>query len=91
MAVIDMVAKELHMNPKELLEESLKTYLEKRLLKVEADIYLLAKKHGVRDVFEMDAKVKEGLIIEKDAYDDYFTLDNLEAEREKIKRFLEKI
>lgn len=91
MAVIDMVAKELHMNPKKLLNESLKSYLEKKLSNVEADIFLLAKKYGVKDVFELDAKVKKGFINEKDAYDDYFTLDNLEAEREKIKKFLEKL
>ncbi len=91
MTVMDMVAKELHMKPKELLEESLKVYLEKRLTKIEADIFLIAKKHGVKDVFELDAKIKEGLISEKTAYDDYFVLDNLEAEREKIKEFLEKI
>ena len=47
MAVIDMVAKELHMNPKKLLNESLKSYLEKKLSKVEADIFLLAKKYIV--------------------------------------------
>lgn len=91
MAVIDMVAKELHMNPKKLLNESLKSYLEKRLSKVEADIFLIAKKHGVKDVFELDAKVKKGFISEKDAYDDYFILDNLEADSEKIKKFLEKL
>jgi hypothetical protein len=91
MAVIDMVAKELHMKPKELLKESLKTYLEKRLSKVEADIFLLAKKYGVKGVFELDSKAKEGIISEKEAYDDYFVLDNLEAERGKIKKFLEKL
>jgi hypothetical protein len=91
MAVIDMVAKELHMKPKDLLKESLSTYLEKRLTKVEADIFLLAKKYGVKDVFEFDSKVKEGFISESEAYEDYFTFDNLEAEREKIKKFLEKL
>lgn len=89
MAVIDVVAKELHMKPGELLKESLKTYLEKRLSKVEADIFLLTKKYGVKDVFEFDSKVKEGFLSEKAAYDDYFTFDNLEAEREKIKAILE--
>lgn len=91
MAVIDIVAKEFHMKPKELLKESLKTYLEKRLLKVEADIFILAKKYGVKDVFELDSKVKEGIVSEKESYDDYFMLDNLEAEREKIREFLEKL
>lgn len=91
MAVIDKVAKEFHMKPKELMKESLKTYLEKRLSKVEADIFLLAKKYGVKDVFELDSKVKEGFLTEKDAYEDYFILDNLETERDKIKKFLEKL
>jgi len=91
MAVIDKVAKEFHMKPKELMKESLKTYLEKRLSKVEADIFLLAKKYGVKDVFELDSKVKEGFLSEKDAYEDYFILDNLETERDKIKKFLDKL
>jgi len=91
MAVIDLVAKEFHMKPDDLLKESLKTYLEKRLSKVETDIFMIAKKHGVKDVFELDSKIKEGLLSEKDAYEEYFALDNLEAEREKIKKFLEKL
>jgi len=91
MTVIDMVAKEFQMKPKELLKESLRTYLEKRLSKVEADIFLIAKKYGVKDVFELDAKVKDGIVSEKESYEDYFAFDNLEAEREKIKKFLEKL
>ncbi len=91
MAVIDKVAKEFHMKPKELMKESLKTYLEKRLSRIEADIFMLAKKYGVKDVFELDSKVKEGFLSEKEAYEDYFNLDNLETEREKIKKFLESL
>ena len=91
MTVIDMVAKEFHMDPKEVLKESISTYLHQKLSKVEADIFTIAKKHGAKDVFELDAKIKKGLISEKDSYDDYFTLDNLEAERERIKKLLEKI
>ncbi len=91
MTVVDMVAKEFHLSPDELLSESLKTYLHQRLAKIEADIFLIVKKYGVKDVFELDSKVRTGMISEKDSYDDYFTLDNLEAEREKIKKLLEKV
>lgn len=86
-----MVAKEFNMKPKELLKESLKTYLEKRLSKVEADIFLLSKKYGIKDVFELDSKVKEGLFSEKETYEDYFVFDNLAAERDKIKKYLVKL
>ena len=91
MSVIDKVAKELHMKPKELLKVSLKTFLEKRLYKIESDLFLLVKKYGVKDVFELDAKVKSGMISEQDGYEDYFAFDNLESEREKIRKFLENL
>jgi len=88
MATIDIVAKELHMKPNELLHESLRTYLDRRLSKVESEIFVLVKKYGV---FELDTKVKDGLIKEEDAHEDYFNLDNLEADRDKIKRLLEEL
>lgn len=91
MTVVDIIAKEFHLDPDELLKESLKTYLRQKLVKTEADIFLIAKKYGVKDVFELDSKVKKGLTTEQDAYNDSFTLDNLEAEREKIKELMEKI
>lgn len=91
MSVVDMVAKEFHMSPDEIISESLKIYLHQKLAKIEADIFLIAKRHGVKDVFELDSKVKSGFISEQNAYDDYFTLDNLEAEKEKIKKLLEKV
>ncbi len=58
---------------------------------MEADIFMLTKKYGVKDVFEFDSKVKEGFISEEAAYDDYFTFENLKAERERIKAILEKL
>ena len=91
MNVIDGVAKKLHMNPDELMRESVRTYLKQKLSKIESEIFILAKKYGVNDVFELDSRVEEGLISEKDAYDDYFAYDNLEADREKIKKLLEEI
>ena len=39
----------------------------------------------------INSKMKEGIIGEKEAYEDYFNFDNLEAEREKIKKYLEKL
>ncbi|MEW6102804.1 MAG: hypothetical protein AB1630_03145 [bacterium] len=91
MTVIDVVAKGLHIAPKELLRESLKSYLEKKLSRIETDIFLLAKKYGVKDVFDLDSKVKKGFFSEKESYEDYFLFDNLEAECERIKRLIGKV
>ncbi len=59
--------------------------------KVETEIFILAKKYGVKDVFELDSRVKEELISEKDSYYDYFAFDNLEADRKKIEKLLKKL
>jgi len=91
MNVIDATAKELNMNADELIKEGVRTYLEKLLAKAETDIFILAKKYGVKDVFELDSRIKEGFISEQDAYDEYFAFDSLEADRDKIKKLLKEL
>jgi hypothetical protein len=89
MTVIEATAETLHMKPDVLLKESLEFYIEQKISAIEADIFLIAKKYGVKDVFELDKRIEEGLISETEAYDDYFHLDHLEAERQKLKRVAE--
>lgn len=89
MTILDMVAQAFQIPPQSLLQESLKVYLKQKLLRVESEIFVLAKKYGVQNVFELDAKVKEGFFQEQEAHDDYFKLDHLEAERDKIKQLLD--
>ena len=40
---------EFHLNPNELLKESLRIYLHQKLAKIEADIFLIVKKYGVKE------------------------------------------
>ncbi len=91
MGLIDIAANELQINSNELIRESVRAYLMQKLSKVETEIFILAKKHGVKNVFELDSRVKEGFISEQDAYDDYFAFDNLEADRDKIKNLLKEL
>lgn len=91
MTAIEAVAKELHMRPNELINESLRAYLERRLANIESQLFTISRKYGVKDVFELDAKIKDGFVHEQEAYEDYFALDNLEAEREKIKMFIQEL
>ncbi len=91
MIIFNTIAREFKMKPEELFKESIKIYLTQKLYKIESEIFLILKKYGIKNVVELDNKVKEGLIKEEQAYDDYFMLDNLEADRNKIKDFLEVI
>lgn len=91
MATLEKLAKDLHMKPNDLLRESLEVFLGRKLKVVEAQLFLLAKRYGVKDVFEFDRMVREGRFHEEDAFEDYFDFDNLEAERDLILENLEKI
>jgi hypothetical protein len=91
MDIIDTAANELQINSNELKRDSVRGYLEKMLSKVESEIFLIAKKYGVKNVFELDSRVKDGFVSEDNAYDDYFAFDSLEVDREKLKKLLKEI
>ena len=80
----EAIARKLNMEPQELERQSLRAYLEARRRQVEAELFLLAKQHGVRTVEEFDAMVKEGKIREAEGFEDFFTFDRLEAERDML-------
>ena len=80
----DAIARKLGIEPRDLERESLQAYLEARRRQVEAQLFLLAAKHGVRTVEEFDTAIREGKIREAEGFEDFFALDQLEAERDKI-------
>jgi hypothetical protein len=80
----EAVARKLGIEPGHLERESLQAYLEARRRQVEAQLFLLATKHGVRTVQEFDAAIQQGKIREAEGFEDFFALDHLEAERDKI-------
>jgi len=91
MIALEQIAKDLHMDPEELMKEGLKVFLKQKLKMVEAELFLLAKKYGVDDVFEFDKRVKEGKFHEEDSFEDYFKFDNLEAEKDLLLEYMSKI
>jgi len=91
MTILNKVARAFKIPPNSLLRESLATYLKQRLIHVESEIFVLAKKYGVKNVLELDTKIQQGLFHENETSEDYFRMDYLEAERDKIKKLLDTI
>ncbi|MBU4252343.1 MAG: hypothetical protein KKC39_06055 [Candidatus Omnitrophica bacterium] len=85
------IASKLDIKPEELEKESLKVYLTQRLRHLESEIFRIGSKHGVKDIFQMDELIKGGKIHEDGSWEDFFILDNLEAERRKIQGILESL
>lgn len=88
---LEYLARDLNMRPDALLKESIETFLKHRLKIIESELFLLAKKYGVDNVFEFDRRVREGTLHEDDAFEDYFKFDNLEAERDVLLNHLERV
>ncbi len=91
MTIIEKAASEFNISPDSLLRESLESFLKQKYSKVEAEMFLISKKYGVRDIFEMEEKISQGNISENIGYDDFFLFDNLQAEKEKIENLLREI
>ena len=91
MIELEQIAKDLQMKPEILMRESLKTLLRQRLRIVETELFLLAKRYGVNDVFEFDKMVKEGKFHEEESFDDYFKFDNLEAEKDLLLAHMDRV
>lgn len=90
MQTLEQIASILNEDPKEIERQGIKAYLKQRLRDIDVEIYKIAKKYGIKDIFDMDEKLKEGKFEEEDAREDYQRLDHLEFERDKIREALEK-
>jgi len=91
MTIIEKAANEFNISPDVLLKESLESYLRQKSSKIESEMFLISKKYGIKDIFEMEQKILEGNISENVGYDDFFLFDNLQAEKEKTEKLLKEI
>lgn len=89
MVSIQRIASEFKIDTNELIRKSVQCYLQQRLIKVETELFQYCKKYGVKSVFEMEEKLKDGSLRENDIIDDFFALDHLEHERERLMNLLE--
>jgi hypothetical protein len=83
------IARKLDVDARLLERESLRTYLETRKRQVEADLFRLAQRYGVRTVQAFDELILQGRLHEAEAFEDFFALDHLESELGRLREALE--
>ena len=91
MEVIDEVAIALKMDRDALAKASVKAFLDRELRCVEAEIYEIGARHGVKSIFELDDKLKRGKVKEEDILEDFQELDYLEARRDELLAAMKKL
>jgi hypothetical protein len=91
MEILEEIANELRVNKDVLAKDSLKLFLQRELLDVEAQMFKITNRRGIRSVLEFDEQLKAGKVHEEDIMDDFMELDHLEARRDELLRAMKKI
>ncbi|MBU1261607.1 hypothetical protein KKG61_01665 [bacterium] len=72
----------------DLQKEGLRLYLTRQLQRLKAERFSIAKKYGISTSEEMEELYKKKELSEKDSWEDFFELDNIEAEIEEAEKTL---
>lgn len=79
---INHVANTLYMNPHDVLRQSLKCFLERKLFHIRAELSTLQDEYKVQTAKEFELFYKTGAIPEETTRSDFHKFEDLENERE---------
>lgn len=85
---IEALAEKLNISKDEMLRDSLKVFLEKKLREIKTEIFKIKTKYGVSGVEEFEEQYRKGKIEEKDTWQDLQKLDHLEFKKDELEKAL---
>lgn len=89
---ISNIAEKLNIPMVTLQKESLKSFLEKNLLKAKTEFFTLVNKYGIKSIREFDHLIKKGKIHEtSESREDFFKIDSLEIKCNLLKKLLKSL
>lgn len=91
MEIWEEIAKDLRVSREVLARDSLELFVRGQLLDVEAQMFKITARQGIKDVQEFDALLKAGKVHEDDILDDFMELDYLEARRDELVKAMKKL
>jgi hypothetical protein len=87
--ILSTVARELGISEDDLLKQGLRSFLERQLREVKAEIFEISGRYGASSVTEMEARYRDGTLEEADSWRDLKRLDHLEHKRDCLLQLLE--
>jgi hypothetical protein len=88
---IEALAEKLNLSKDEMLRDSLKVFLERKLREIKTEIFKIRTKYGVSSVEEFEDRYKKGEIEEKDTWQDLQRLDHLEFKKDELEKAMEEL
>ena len=89
--ILNKVARELHLSEDDLLRQGLRTFLERQLSAVKAEIFEICGRYGISGVEEMESHYRDGSLEEAGTWRDCQRLDHLEYKRDRLLQLLETV
>ena len=83
-----VAAEKLNISKEEMIRESLKVFLEKKLREIKTEMYEIRVKYKVSSVEEFEELYRRGQIEEKDTWQELQRLDHLEFKKDEIEGIL---
>lgn len=87
--VAEELARELGASKESILEQGLRTFLEKRLRGIKIEIFQITTQYNVASAGEMEKQYRDGTLEEAESWRDLQRLDHLEYKRDQLSRLLE--
>lgn len=88
---LQRIAEELHLSEDEILQRSLRSFLQDQLRAIKAEIFEIHGRYDVSSVEEMEARYRDGTLEEADSWRDLQQLDHLEYKRDQLMELLDAI
>ena len=86
-----LLAKELGLSEEEVMRQSLRTFLERKLKEIKAEIYKIMNKYMISSIEDFERLYEKVKIEEKDSFEDFKRLDHLEFKKEEIDKILKEL
>ena len=91
MSAISKISELLGIDENTLEKESLKVYLKKKMMEYNAEKLEICRKYGIKSAKEFEELYISGKLDEDSTLDDFFRLDYLEEQIEKIRAALREL
>lgn len=89
---ISTIAEKLNIPLAEIKRESLRVFLEKKLLEAKTELFSLVSKYGIKSIKEFDCLIKKGKIHETpESREDFFKIDSLEVKCDLLQKLLKSL
>jgi len=87
-ATLHEISKEIGIKEEDLVSAGIRAYIKTELGKIEAQLYSLYHKYGIKSTADLEDAIEKGTVVESDVFEDLTRIDYLENKKGKLQEFI---